>query len=127
MAFIKTIATSRELLEDQLLNKNLVLHLYVNSLTASPLKVLDDFIELQGGNYKPIVLRSDKWTFKETKEMVTASYPTIKFVFSGKMPKIYGYYITENNIVKYYSTIDSGPMEVKKPGDVIRINLELKT
>ena len=72
----------------------LTLRLFANDYTPDEATVdAGVFAEVNGGGYAAERLSDAEWTIRETE----AEHPLVKFVFSGRAGKCYGYYLTRSD------------------------------
>lgn len=98
---------------------NLYVKLYINNLIVSNSTSLDDINECQTINYAPIQLLQSNWIFQDG----TASYNDLQFHL-GENAIIYGYFVTQNDILLYIEPFSSA-IELNSNGGVVYININM--
>ena len=68
----------------------LTLRLYANDYAPDDTTESGSLTEVNGGGYAAERLSDAEWTISETE----SEHPLVKFVFSGRAGKCYGYYLT---------------------------------
>ena len=117
------------------LGQGLVLHLFINDIEPSYGAKIDDFEEVDRGIYVPEELRAENWLFrfvtikrenKPDKDIPVAEYPEIKFFFSDIGFSVYGYYMTDNGVVRWAERFNNGPYGILRLGDVVFVTLKVE-
>ncbi len=109
------------------LDKNLVLRLFVNDAEPSYMSESDDFEEVDGAIYIPEELGAENWLFSfSNRDIPVAEYPEVKFYFSDIGFSVYGYYVTDNGIVRWAEQFENGPYGILRLGDVVFVTLKVE-
>lgn len=99
--------------------KNLVLKLFVNSITPNRKHTAASFREAKGGGYAPIPLEGKRWEFGD----VEATYPEQVWTFAGELGDIHGFFIVQDgsDACVLAERFADGPYSVKRQGDRIKV------
>ena len=115
----------KKYLLDKIVNKketsDFILHLFINDIVPKKATTLSDLKEAQGFGYSERILYGIFWQ---------DSYDGLKsmediFTFTGKAGKVYGYYITSDDVLIFVEKFKDGPYKVKNAGDQITIKTNL--
>ena len=109
------------LLEAAVTRQGLRLHLFANDAEVSHSITSEDVTECKGYGYAPIALKPSGWVRKGT----SASYPDQTFLFTGKVGRVYGSYITnaEGAIIQAHKF--EVPFQGSNNGDKLHVGVRI--
>jgi hypothetical protein len=118
--------------------QDMALHLFVNDRTPHPDDTANDYMEPQGGGYRPMVLRPQEWTIRPATVSTTAdgedvvqpaaaTHLEVTFTFSGPLGvPVVGYFLTlRDTVLLVGAERFEQPRVVQQLGDQEQVTVSL--
>lgn len=105
-----------------------VVHLYANDRDPRRVPQVDDFIEVNGHGYFPILLGPEEWRFRVTRRNRLMAEASVEWTFAqGPRQMVHGYFVTSQSDAEAVLWADrlERPVELLNNGEHLAILMQL--